>query len=179
MRKYIKRIFPLFLLFLNIAPKYLKRTLVPTAEICWCKPNVTLFAIPRICIVTSFLLLFNLVILNMNYLRLNDNKLIEIIRETLPKNINKTQNILTLKDDTLFTWDFQDNCVLTLNVKCVRNREGDNNVKHQVRMKINIFIKIIIDFRTKSLCKTERNKSKRSCLHVHNLNSVDSSIFTF
>lgn len=69
--------------------------------------------------------------LKMDYLRLNENKLFESLRETLPKNCNKTQNVLTLKDDTLFTWDFQSNCVLTLNVKSARRRQGDN-VKHQV-----------------------------------------------
>lgn len=67
----------------------------------------------------------------MDYLRLNEHKLFQTVRETLPKTIQKTQKVLTVQEDVLFTWDFQDNCVLTLNVKAARSRQGDN-VKHQV-----------------------------------------------
>lgn len=61
-----------------------------------------------------------------DYLRLSEHKIFKALCDTLPKDIKKTQNVLIIKDDVLFTWDFQSNCVLTLNVKSVRSREGDN-----------------------------------------------------
>lgn len=66
-----------------------------------------------------------------DYLRLSEHKIFKAVRDTLPANLRKTQNVLIIKDDVLFTWDFQSNCVLTLNVKTARSREGDN-VAYQV-----------------------------------------------
>lgn len=70
-----------------------------------------------------------------DYLRLNEQKIFKTVRETIPKGIVKTQNILTVKDDVLFVWNFQDSCVLTLNVKAAKSREGDN-VSYQVSFSI-------------------------------------------
>lgn len=68
-----------------------------------------------------------------DYLHLNDHKIIKNIRESLPKGIVKTLNLLTVKDDVLFVWNCQDNCMLTLNVKAVRSKEGDS-VNYQVSL---------------------------------------------
>lgn len=80
----------------------------------------------------------------MDYLRLNEHKLFQTVRETLPKTIRKTQKVLTVQEDVLFTWDFQDNCVLTLNVKAACSRQGDN-VKYQVFIFELIFLPVIIE----------------------------------
>jgi hypothetical protein len=66
-----------------------------------------------------------------DFLHLNEHKIFKCVRETLPKDIKRTQNVLTIRDNVLYTWDFQDNCVLTLNVKAARSKDGDN-VTHQV-----------------------------------------------
>lgn len=66
-----------------------------------------------------------------DYLALNNHKLFENLREILPKDIIKTQNILTVNDGLLFVWNFQDACVLTLNLKrslCCK----DTGISHQV-----------------------------------------------
>ncbi|XP_074041909.1 nuclear pore complex protein Nup88 [Leptinotarsa decemlineata] len=65
-----------------------------------------------------------------DYLRLNEHKIFKELCESLPKNITKTLNLVTVHDSILFTWDFQNNCVLSLNIKAARSREGDN-VIHQ------------------------------------------------
>lgn len=66
-----------------------------------------------------------------DYLRLNEQKIFRNIRESLPKGIVKTQNLLTVRDDVLFVWNCQDSCILTLNVKAAKSREGDS-VSYQV-----------------------------------------------
>uniref|UniRef100_A0A1Y1L9A3 Nucleoporin Nup88 n=1 Tax=Photinus pyralis TaxID=7054 RepID=A0A1Y1L9A3_PHOPY len=66
-----------------------------------------------------------------DYLKLNKHKLFENLRKSLPASIIKTQNVLTINDGVLFVWDFQDNCVLTLNVKAVHSR-NDETVPHQI-----------------------------------------------
>lgn len=66
-----------------------------------------------------------------DYLALNNHKLFENLREILPKDIIKTQNILTVNDGLLFVWNFQDACVLTLNLKrslCCK----DAGISHQI-----------------------------------------------
>lgn len=66
-----------------------------------------------------------------DYLRMNEMKIFRELCESLPKNISKTLNLLIVHDSVLFTWDFQNNCVLSLNLKAARSRDGDN-VIHQV-----------------------------------------------
>ncbi|XP_025831243.1 nuclear pore complex protein Nup88 [Agrilus planipennis] len=65
-----------------------------------------------------------------DYLNINDHKIFKNLRKTLPKSIDKVERLLTVNDDILYTWDFQDNCVLTLNIKAARSKEKDN-VSHQ------------------------------------------------
>ncbi|XP_072381629.1 nuclear pore complex protein Nup88 [Diabrotica undecimpunctata] len=65
-----------------------------------------------------------------DYLRLNEFKIFKELRESLPKTCTKTQNLITVHDNVLFTWDFQNHCVLSLNLKAARGKEGDN-VIHQ------------------------------------------------
>ncbi|KAF2879892.1 hypothetical protein ILUMI_26277, partial [Ignelater luminosus] len=67
---------------------------------------------------------------SLDYLSLNKHKLFENLRETLPKDIIKTQNVLVVKDGVVYIWNFQDSCILTLNIKESRCRE-DNAVPHQ------------------------------------------------
>ncbi|CAH1987720.1 unnamed protein product [Acanthoscelides obtectus] len=66
-----------------------------------------------------------------DYLRLGEHKIFKELKETLPKNLTKAENLVVVHDSILFTWDFQDNCILSLNIKAARSREGDN-VIHQV-----------------------------------------------
>ncbi|KAK5638860.1 hypothetical protein RI129_013155 [Pyrocoelia pectoralis] len=66
-----------------------------------------------------------------DYLKLNKHKLFENLRKSLPSSIIKTQNVLTVNDGVLFVWDFQDNCVLTLNIKAVHSR-NDESIPHQI-----------------------------------------------
>lgn len=68
---------------------------------------------------------------NTDYLRLSEHKIFKELYASLPKNFKKSVNLLTICDGVLFTWDNQNNCVLTLNIKAARGREGDN-VIHQV-----------------------------------------------
>lgn len=64
--------------------------------------------------------------LNTDYLRLNEQKIIKNIRESLPEGIYRTLNLLTVCEDVLFIWNSQDSCVLTLNIKAVKSRDGDS-----------------------------------------------------
>ncbi|XP_044763811.1 nuclear pore complex protein Nup88 isoform X2 [Coccinella septempunctata] len=59
-----------------------------------------------------------------DFLNLGDNQIVELVKNGLPRNISKTVNVLTVKDDVLFTWDFQSHCVLTLNIKAARENKG-------------------------------------------------------
>lgn len=59
-----------------------------------------------------------------DYLRLSDHKIFKVFQEAAPSQFKKTQNILTVKDDILYMWSFQDNCVLTLNIKATRSRKA-------------------------------------------------------
>ncbi|KAL1501464.1 hypothetical protein ABEB36_006780 [Hypothenemus hampei] len=65
-----------------------------------------------------------------DYLKLSEHKIFKEALEVLPKTVNKPLNLLTVRDSVLFTWDFSNNCVLSLNVKAARGKEG-HNVIHQ------------------------------------------------
>ncbi|XP_056634772.1 nuclear pore complex protein Nup88 [Diorhabda sublineata] len=65
-----------------------------------------------------------------DFLRLKEHKIFKETCESLPKNITKTLDLLVVHDNILFSWDFQINCVLSLNLKAARSKEGDN-VIHQ------------------------------------------------
>lgn len=68
-----------------------------------------------------------------DFLGLSDQKVIKAIRDTLSKTLTNTQNVLVISNDgVLFVWDFESNCVLTLNVKSARSKEGDGIVNYQV-----------------------------------------------
>lgn len=69
-----------------------------------------------------------------DFLGLADQKVFKAIRDTLPKKLVNTQNVLVIGDGVLFAWDFESNCVLTLNLKSARSKEGDGGVNYQVRM---------------------------------------------
>ena len=66
-----------------------------------------------------------------DYLRISEHKIFKEACENLPKNANKPLNLVTVRDSVLFTWDFANNCVLSLNIKAARSKEGDS-VIHQV-----------------------------------------------
>ncbi|XP_045466855.1 nuclear pore complex protein Nup88 [Harmonia axyridis] len=59
-----------------------------------------------------------------DFLNLSEHQIVELVKSGLPRNISKTLNVLTVKEDVLFTWDFQSHCVLTLNIKAARDNEG-------------------------------------------------------
>lgn len=80
-----------------------------------------------------------------DYLRLSEHKIFKNVRETLPKTLKNSSNLLTIKDGVLFTWDFANNCVLTLNIKAARSRDGDN-VTHQVSRKNRFFCTVLRSF---------------------------------
>lgn len=86
-----------------------------------------------------------------DYLRLSEHKIFKAIRDTLPKPVKKAQNVLIIKDDVLFAWDFESNCVLTLNVKSFRSREGDN-----VIYQVGLLFCIIVCINVISLWKGNR-----------------------
>ncbi|XP_050302097.1 nuclear pore complex protein Nup88 [Anthonomus grandis grandis] len=65
-----------------------------------------------------------------DYLRLAEHKIFKEACEILPKSVNKPLNLIAVRDSVLFTWDFANNCVLSLNVKAARSKQGDN-VIHQ------------------------------------------------
>lgn len=67
-----------------------------------------------------------------DFLGLSDQKLLKAIRDTLPKNLTSTQNVLIISDGILFAWDFDSSCVLTLNVRSARSKEGDGGIAYQV-----------------------------------------------
>lgn len=67
-----------------------------------------------------------------DFLGLSDQKILKAIRDTLPKELNTTQNVLVISDGVLFAWDFDSSCVLTLNVRSARSKEGDGGVAYQV-----------------------------------------------
>lgn len=74
-----------------------------------------------------------------DYLRLAEHKIFKEACEILPKNVSKPLNLVTVRDSVLFTWDFSNNCVLSLNIKAARSKEGDN-VIHQVSFGFNLFV---------------------------------------
>ncbi|XP_060532815.1 nuclear pore complex protein Nup88 [Cylas formicarius] len=65
-----------------------------------------------------------------DYLRLGECKIFKEACEGLPRNISRTLELVAVRDGVLFTWDFQNNCVLALNIKAARGKDGDN-VIHQ------------------------------------------------
>ncbi|CAH1129598.1 unnamed protein product [Ceutorhynchus assimilis] len=67
---------------------------------------------------------------NTDYLRLSEHKIFKEACDRLPKDVNKPQNLIALQESVLFTWDFSNNCVLSLNIKAARSKEGDNII-HQ------------------------------------------------
>lgn len=71
-----------------------------------------------------------------DFLRLSEHKLFRELKDSLSKTTSKTQNLLAVHDGILFTWDFQDNCILSLNIKAARSREGDQ-VIHQKLLPLN------------------------------------------
>ncbi|XP_001809287.2 nuclear pore complex protein Nup88 [Tribolium castaneum] len=65
-----------------------------------------------------------------DYLGLSKIKILKNVREAVPEKLKKSINLLAVKYGVLFTWDFANNCVLTLNIKAARSNDGDN-VTHQ------------------------------------------------
>jgi len=66
-----------------------------------------------------------------DYLRITEHKIFKEAAAVLPKEVNKPLNLLAVRDSVLFTWDFSNNCVLSLNIKAARGKRGDE-VVHQV-----------------------------------------------
>nr|CAH7728375.1 unnamed protein product [Callosobruchus chinensis] len=67
-----------------------------------------------------------------DYLRLGEQKIFKELKAGLPKNLSKAENLIAVYDGVLFAWDLQNNCILCLNIKAARGREGDN-VVHQIK----------------------------------------------
>ncbi|KAF7267766.1 hypothetical protein GWI33_019039 [Rhynchophorus ferrugineus] len=65
-----------------------------------------------------------------DYLGLSNRKIFTEACESFPKNVKVPLNLITVKNSVLFTWDFQNNCVLSLNIKAARSKDADN-VPHQ------------------------------------------------
>ncbi|KOC65343.1 Nuclear pore complex protein Nup88 [Habropoda laboriosa] len=53
-------------------------------------------------------------------LRLNENHLFRELKNSLPKNIKDTRNILEIRDNVLYVWNAMDFCVMTSNVAITR-----------------------------------------------------------
>ncbi|CAK9821429.1 Nuclear pore complex protein Nup88 [Anthophora retusa] len=58
-------------------------------------------------------------------LRLNEERLFRELKNSLPKNVKDTRNILEIRDNVLYVWNAKDFCVMTLNVAVTR---GINSV---------------------------------------------------
>lgn len=65
-------------------------------------------------------------------LGLNENTLFKDLRKCLSKITKETKNILEIRDDTLFVWNAEKCCILTLNITEVRGQNED--VPYQVRL---------------------------------------------
>ncbi|XP_019869929.2 nuclear pore complex protein Nup88 [Aethina tumida] len=61
-----------------------------------------------------------------DYLGLSDQKIFRDVADNFPKTLKKTVNALTIRDGVIFTWDYQNSCALSLNLKAARSRDGDN-----------------------------------------------------
>lgn len=71
-----------------------------------------------------------------DYLGLSDQKIFRDVANNFPKTLKKTVNALTIRDGVIFTWDYQNSCALSLNLKAARSRDGDN-VQYQVSVCVN------------------------------------------
>lgn len=60
-----------------------------------------------------------------DYLQLNGQKILDEFRSGLPK-FTKAQNVLTVKDDMLYMWDFQNSCIIVLNIKAARSKKNSD-----------------------------------------------------
>ncbi|KAH1018609.1 hypothetical protein HUJ05_006341 [Dendroctonus ponderosae] len=65
-----------------------------------------------------------------DYLKIAEKKIFKEACEVLPKNVSSPLNLIAVRESVLFTWDFSNNCVLSLNIKAARGKEGDR-VFHQ------------------------------------------------
>ncbi|XP_066251754.1 nuclear pore complex protein Nup88 [Euwallacea similis] len=65
-----------------------------------------------------------------DYLGICEHKIFKEACAVLPKLMNIPLNLVAVRDSVLFTWDFSNNCVLSLNIKAARGKGGDN-VIHQ------------------------------------------------
>lgn len=78
-----------------------------------------------------------------DYLKIAERKIFKEACEVLPKTISAPLSIIAVRDSVLFTWDFSNNCVLSLNIKAARSKEGDN-VFHQVSDNILLAFNLLV-----------------------------------
>lgn len=63
-----------------------------------------------------------------DFLKLSDHPILKTIQESVSNNVTKTLNALTVKDNVLFIWDFQNYCVLSFNLKAFGNEKYKKQV---------------------------------------------------
>lgn len=58
-------------------------------------------------------------------LHLNETKLFNILRSSLPKDAKETKNILDIRDNVIFVWSSEKSCILTLDATELRTKKND------------------------------------------------------
>ncbi|XP_030766061.1 nuclear pore complex protein Nup88 [Sitophilus oryzae] len=59
-------------------------------------------------------------------LGLCDHNIFREVCDSMPKDSTIPLNLVTVRDSTLFTWDFQNNCVFSIQIKGARNKNVEN-----------------------------------------------------
>ncbi|XP_024942757.1 nuclear pore complex protein Nup88 [Cephus cinctus] len=57
---------------------------------------------------------------------LNEKKLFKVLRESLPKDLKDTRNIIEIRDDVLYAWNADKGAILTLNVAATRGKASED-----------------------------------------------------
>ncbi|XP_076640324.1 nuclear pore complex protein Nup88 isoform X1 [Colletes latitarsis] len=67
-------------------------------------------------------------------LRLNEHRLFQELKHSLPSNIKDTRNILEIRDNVLYVWNAKDFCVVTLNVAATYGKIGEDVPYQKLRL---------------------------------------------
>lgn len=60
----------------------------------------------------------------------NQEEMFKVLQRCLPDDLTQTQNLIEGKDDMIFGWNSQENCLLALNWRAARSQAS--TIKHQV-----------------------------------------------
>lgn len=71
-------------------------------------------------------------------LHLNEKRLFQDLKKSLPKGAKETRNILEIRDDILYVWNADTCCISTLDIAATREKTGED-IPHQVNLFLLIF----------------------------------------